>query len=261
MVPTGGVEDLALEPVETVNVRQCRLGERANGRDHEIRRELPLRSAHVPPRLVLVPSDLLNFDSEPMPVKHVVLSGNPLDVGLNLGLFGVRTAPTGVRREREGIQVRRHIAGRARVGVHPPRAADVISPLEDQEVGVPVLLKGDRGTEPGESGPDDQHADMDAGSREMPSGAAIVTTVVADLIHSLGPWFIRGVTPSGVSVDPKLRRRCGGRNRLMHTLDSAGCAVAHRFSRGRDGREQGCRRIPRWGKCVPSAISRSPPSS
>lgn len=26
----------------------------------------------------------------------------------------------------------------------------------------------------------------------------------------------------------------------MHTLDSAGCAVAHRFSRGRDGREQGC---------------------
>ena len=24
----------------------------------------------------------------------------------------------------------------------------------------PVLLKGDRGAEPGESGPDDQHADM-----------------------------------------------------------------------------------------------------
>ena len=187
VVPAGGVEDLALEPVEAVNVRQCRLGERANGRDHEIRRELPLRGAHVPPRLVLVPPDLLNFDSEPMPVEHVVLSGYPLDVGLYLGLFGVRTAPTGVRREREGIQVRRHIAGRARVGVHPPRAADVISPLEHQEVGVPVFLKGDRGAEPGESGPDDQHADMDTGRREMPSGAAIVTTVEADLVHNLGP--------------------------------------------------------------------------
>ena len=29
-----------------------------------------------------------------------------------------------------------------------------------QEVGVPVLLEGDRGAESGESGSDDQHADM-----------------------------------------------------------------------------------------------------
>ena len=47
-----------------------------------------------------------------------------------------------------------------RVGVHPPGAADIVSPLDHQKVGIPVLLEGDRGAEPGESGPDDQHADM-----------------------------------------------------------------------------------------------------
>ena len=56
--------------------------------------------------------------------------------------------------------MRRHVAGRPRVGVHPPGTADIVSPLDHQKVGIPVLLKGDRGAEPGEAGPDDQYADM-----------------------------------------------------------------------------------------------------
>ncbi len=36
----------------------------------------------------------------------------------------------------------------------------MISPLDHEKVGVSVLLKGDRGAESGEAGPDDQHADM-----------------------------------------------------------------------------------------------------
>ena len=101
----------------------------------------------------------MNFAAEPVSVENPVLSGDPLDVCLDFGLFGIRTGPPSVRCERVGIQVRRHVAGRAGIGVHPPGAADVVSPLEDQIVGVPVLLKGDRGAEPGEPGPDDQYAD------------------------------------------------------------------------------------------------------
>ena len=160
VIPPGGVEDLALELVETIDVRQCRLGQRTHCRHHEIRREGPRRSAHMPPRLLRVPPDLVNLAAEPVSVEHPMLSRDPLDVRLDLGLFGIRTGPPSVRRERVGIQVRRHIAGRPRVGVHPPGAADIVSPLDHQKVGVPVLLKGDRGAEPGESGADDQHADM-----------------------------------------------------------------------------------------------------
>ena len=53
-----------------------------------------------------------------------------------------------------------HVACRAGIGVHPPGTADIVSPLDHQEVAVPVLLEGDCGAEPGESGPDDQHANM-----------------------------------------------------------------------------------------------------
>ena len=89
MVPPGGVEDVALELVETVNVRQRRLGQRTHGRDHEIRREGPLRGAHVPPRLLGVPAHLVNLAAESVSVEHLVLAGDLPDVGLDFGLFGV----------------------------------------------------------------------------------------------------------------------------------------------------------------------------
>ena len=68
--------------------------------------------------------------------------------------------------------------GRAGVGVDPPGAANIGSPLEHEEVGVPVFLEGDRGAEPGKSGSDDQYADMVWGGRIRVHVAAV--SVFAD---------------------------------------------------------------------------------
>ena len=55
--------------------------------------KVPCGGAHVPPRLLGVPAHLVNLAAEPVSVEHLVLSSDLLDVGLDFGLFGVRTGP------------------------------------------------------------------------------------------------------------------------------------------------------------------------
>ena len=82
-----------------------------------------------------------------------------LEVGLDLRLRGVRRRPVGVARERERVELARHVAGGAGVGVVAPRAADVGAALDDDEVALAVLLELDGGAQAGEPGPDDQVVD------------------------------------------------------------------------------------------------------
>ena len=86
------------------------------------------------------------------------LGGAP-EVGLDLRLRGERHRPVGVGRERVRVELARHVAGGAGVGVVAPGAADVGALLDDQEVGLAVLLQLDRRAEAGEPGPDDQVLD------------------------------------------------------------------------------------------------------
>ena len=58
------------------------------------------------------------------------------------------TPPSPLQRSKLERRPAGHIAGRTR-GVHPPGTADVVSPLDHDKVGLPVLLKRDRGAEPG----------------------------------------------------------------------------------------------------------------
>jgi hypothetical protein len=63
-----------------------------------------------------------------------------IGVDLRLGREGAR--PVRVGFEGKGIQMRRHVAGRARIAVVAPDAANVLCPLEDDEVMQPGLLEG-----------------------------------------------------------------------------------------------------------------------
>src|SRR4029077_1466384 len=57
-----------------------------------------------------------------------------LQVVLDLGLRRVTARPARVWLERELVQMRRHIAGRAGIGVVVPHAADPLAALEDGHV-------------------------------------------------------------------------------------------------------------------------------
>ena len=78
-----------------------------------------------------------------------------VDVAVDLGLVGVGARPGGVRCERVGVQVGRHVACGAGVGVIAPGAAEVGAAVEYHVVGEAVLGELDGGAEAGESCSDD----------------------------------------------------------------------------------------------------------
>ena len=67
-------------------------------------------------------------------VRQAVVGRHPLEIGQDLRLLGERLAPPRVERERVRVEVRRHVAGGARVGVVAPGAAEAVGPVEDGEV-------------------------------------------------------------------------------------------------------------------------------
>ena len=69
-------------------------------------------------------------------------------------------APVRVQGERVGVEVRRHVAGEARVGVLAPRAADAVGLLVDGEVVVAGLAQLDRAEDPGHARADDRDAQL-----------------------------------------------------------------------------------------------------
>src|SRR5207248_1890872 len=63
--------------------------------------------------------------------------------------------PARVLLERERVQVRRDVAGAARIRVVPPGTAEVAGLLQDDEVLAACLLELDPHAQPGKPGPDD----------------------------------------------------------------------------------------------------------
>ena len=136
VVPAGGVEDLAGEGVEPRDVRDLRVGQRPGRGDDAHRRSGPRASSRSPS--ACSPSQRL--------IEHLgVRSGcgrgrsvrDMLQVRADL-LPGEGARPVGVGRERERVQVRRHVAGAPGIAVVAPGAADRVGPLQDDEVGGPA---------------------------------------------------------------------------------------------------------------------------
>ena len=164
VVPARGVEDLALEGLDALDLRQPGLREPAGAGDHDVGGDIAVVGADQPDLLVLVPGEVQDRDPEPEPVEHPGLLGGALEVGLDLRLRGERARPVGVGREAEGVQLAGHVAGGAGVGVVPPGAADGVALLHDDEVGEAVLVELDGGAETGEAGTHDEGPDP-AGER------------------------------------------------------------------------------------------------
>ena len=91
-------------------------------------------------------------------VEQPGVARGPLEVGEDLGLAGVAVAPVRVERPRPRVERRRHVAGRARVGVVAPDAADRVGALEDRDVLDALLPQRAGRPQPAEAGADDQTA-------------------------------------------------------------------------------------------------------
>ena len=160
VVPAGGVEHLALEGLDALDLGQLRLREAAGAADHRAGGVRAAGRLHHPALPGVVPGRVLGEGVEDEPVQGAGPLGHPLDVGLDLRLRGEGPRPVGVGREGVRVELARHVALRAGVGVVAPGAADVVALLDHHEVGLTGLLELDRRTEPGEAGPDDQVVDL-----------------------------------------------------------------------------------------------------
>ena len=85
---------------------------------------------------------------------------DPLEVGADLVAARVGARPVRVRVVGEAVQVRRHVARDAGIGVVAPGAADGCRPLEDDEIVAARAAQRHRHAESGEAGADDRDLDV-----------------------------------------------------------------------------------------------------
>ena len=90
--------------------------------------------------------------------QQIVALGAVLLIRQNFGLAREAVRPGVAGFEREGVQVRRHITGRAGIGVVAPDAAQGALFLEDREVFKARQLEVMGHAQPPETGADDGHS-------------------------------------------------------------------------------------------------------
>ena len=134
VVPLRGVEQVAAEGLDALDVRQLRGGQPAGGVDQRGAGQLAGRRTDPPHHRLVVPVGPEQLDAEVEAVEHAGLGRHLLEVGEDLGLRRVRVGPVRVRREREAVEVARDVTGGTGVGVGPPGAAQCLVLLDDQEV-------------------------------------------------------------------------------------------------------------------------------
>jgi hypothetical protein len=150
------MEDLAPEPVEAGELRDRRLAQGA-GRPHQHRGAVRL-AALGPNRPFLgrlVPPCLVDVLVEAEMIGHAEAVDAVADVVPDLALGGKRARPLRVEGERVGVQVRRHVAGCARIGVVAPSPAEVVTAVEHDKIVDPHLAHPDGHPDAREAGADD----------------------------------------------------------------------------------------------------------
>ena len=156
VIPFGGVKDRALEVLDPGDRRDLGTAELAAGGDQEVELvALAVGRDHRPAPRLRVEARLRDLDPEPQMRAQAELGDAVLEVGEDLGLRRVAARPAVAGRERERVQVRGHVAGRAGVGVGAPDAAHGVAALEDRQLLDSGLLEPDRDPDPAETRPDD----------------------------------------------------------------------------------------------------------
>ena len=158
VLPARGVHDLAGECVHAGEVRRGRLDEPAHRRNHCARGVYgPVVSRQVPESTVVVEGGVRDAHAEMQVFVQAVFLGTVLDIGLDFRRTGIGRRPVRVLLEGVGIQMRGHVAGTTRVGVVTPGAADIVCPLENDEIGDALGLETDPRVDTRKPGADDDN--------------------------------------------------------------------------------------------------------
>ena len=210
VVPPGRVEQLAGVLVQALDVGQSWLGEAACRADQDVGGQLADAGQDSPPVGRTVPACVQHRGAEVEAVEHAGVPGDPPEVGLDLRLGGERSRPVRVRREREAVELRGYVAGRAGIGVVVPGAPDVVRPVQHDEVALPGPVEPDRGSEAAEACADDEHAHVvgqGAGRGRGCSGA------VRGHVQNLPTVWLGAANGRTRGPGPAVRHWCDGRSR------------------------------------------------
>lgn len=156
VVPLLGMEALAGEVLQAIEVGDGRGGQGAHAGHHELRGVVITGGVvYVPELFAVAPGHAGDFGAEQGLVLQAVFLPAAFQVALDLFLLGEHPRPVGVRLEGEGVEVRLHVAAAARVVVDAPGAADAGFLLEQEEIVLAFLFQADRHAQAGEAGADD----------------------------------------------------------------------------------------------------------
>ena len=158
VVPPGGVEAVAGEAVEPFDPGVGLAVELAGGDDHRLALPAaPVGARRRPDAAVLVPAACGHLDVAGDAPVDPVLAGDVAQVFEDLGLRRAEPQPVAALRERVRVEVARDVAGRARIAVVEPGAAELGRPVEQGDVVEAVGLQLDAGADAAEPGPDDHY--------------------------------------------------------------------------------------------------------
>ena len=157
VVPAGGVPRRAGEVVAARDVRKGGPAQLADGRHDGGRLQRgAILQGEIPYGAALVELGGRHAGAETEMGPEPALVGQRVQVRQDLLPRREAAAPAAWP-ERERVEVRRHVAGQAGVGVVPPGPAEVGCPVEHEEVPDARLLERQRHTEPREPGADHDH--------------------------------------------------------------------------------------------------------
>ena len=162
-------------------MRAERPAELAGRADQRLRLEHGVARADDPVRRCLVPARVRDLGAKRICGSRPCRRAQSLEVAQDVGLVGVFVRPVGLRGERERIEMRGHVAGRARIAVGAPHAADAIRLLQDDEVGEAGLFEPDAEPDPAEPGPDDHNARR---ASDRPCGVSIDASCASQAVRS-----------------------------------------------------------------------------
>ena len=157
VIPARGVEARPGEVAHARELGQPRAAELPAGEHERIGLDaLAAGGAQRPRQRVVVELRARDLGVQPHAGDHAAALGDVAQVVVDLGLRRARARPVAALVGGEGVQVGRHVARGARVGVVVPHAADVAAALEHRDVGVAGPAQRDGHADPADPRPDDR---------------------------------------------------------------------------------------------------------
>src|SRR6266852_219859 len=161
VIPGGGMKLGSRKALEARQFRVARDVQRAHAGDKHASANAHFVSCRcVPDSFGFIPNGISKAGVEAQIRSKPVMLNAALQVVVDFLLARIHARPIGRRFEREGIEMRRDVAGAAGITIVPPGAADIFALFDDEKGAETGFNKLDAHANPGKPGADDQDVDI-----------------------------------------------------------------------------------------------------